>query len=101
MPLERIFVECVLSNKVLRVEVRNGIRVSDLIRELDLPLGFSCSGRGACVACIVYTQGALSQVSERERALLACAESDNGFWIPRVACLARVLGPVKIRTTYW
>ena len=101
MPVESFVVECVLSTKVMRLEARKSIRVADLIRESHLPLGFSCGGRGACLACIVYTQGQLSDVGDREHALLADIDAEDALWTPRVACLARVLGPAKISTTYW
>ena len=101
MSLEKFFVECVLSTKVMRVEARKASRVADLIREAQLPLGFSCGGRGACLACIVYTQGHFSEVGDREHSLLMGIESEDAGWTPRVACLAWALGPAKVRTTYW
>ena len=83
------------------IEVASGKRVADVIKSADMPLGFSCGGRGVCVACVVQTRGTFSTVSDRERALLNTTESAPKGWCNRIACLTRVLGDGVVRTTYW
>ena len=83
------------------VEARPGKRLSKVIRDAGLPLGYSCGGRGICVACIVQTQGELSVITEREASLLKSSDPAPYGWSNRVACLARIRGEVHVRTTYW
>lgn len=101
MSLDKIAVECVLSKESIPVEVPKNVRIADVIKGLELPLGFSCGGRGACVACIVYTQGHFSAVSKREQRLLLDIEPEDDLWVPRIACLTRIQGTSKVRATYW
>lgn len=66
-----------------------------------MPLGSSCDGAGICRACRVrVVQGAanLSPVSEFERAIAEGLALESN---ERLACLARVQGPVTITTEYW
>ena len=84
--------------------VRNR-RLSDLIREADLPLGFSCGGRGICTACVVQVCGLASAITRREATLLSqIADSEqnaSGDWSARIACLTRVIDTLEVKTTYW
>ena len=87
------------SNRVL--DVPTGKKLSDVIRDANMPLGFSCGGRGVCIACVVYTQGEFSPMTQRERDLLDSVESAPAGWRVRLACLARVQNDGAVRTTYW
>ena len=96
-----VTIDFVLSAGVQHLNDSKKSRLSDVIQTAQLPLGFSCGGRGACRACIVYIQGEVSSISEREYQLLSGVVVDDESWSPRVACLTRVLGPLKVRATYW
>ena len=87
------------SNRVL--DVPEGKRLADAIRAADLPLGFSCGGRGVCIACVVHTRGGFSAVTERERDLLNTVESAPTGWSARIACLTRIQQDGAVQTTYW
>lgn len=70
-------------------------------RRARVPIASSCRGEGVCKACRVrILRGAdnLSPQSEVERAAAVDADLDPD---ERLACLARVLGPVVITTSYW
>ena len=97
----KIEIDCILSSGVVHLEAVMKSRVSDVIRTNQLPLGFSCGGRGACRACVVYVQGDVSPMGERERQLLSTVDVGDEPWSPRVACLTRVAGPLKVRASYW
>lgn len=101
MSVESVSVDCLFSNQVVRIYAQPKARIADVIRAAELPLGFSCGGRAACVACIVYVEGTLTSVSKRESELLLGVDAHTDSGVPRIACLARILGPVKLRATYW
>ena len=62
-----------------------------------LPLASSCRGSGACQACLVRVlQGAEHLSAPSSRELAAGIQGDE-----RLACMARVHGPVTITTYYW
>lgn len=66
-----------------------------------VPIASSCRGTGACKACRVRVLDGASNLSlpeERERQVAFAAGLDDD---ERLACFARVLGPVSISTTYW
>ena len=66
-----------------------------------LPLGCSCDGQAICGWCKVeVTAGAdnLSPITEAERKLLRVMGSGTA---ERVACVAKVQGPVTITASYW
>ena len=83
------------------IEVPEGKRLADAIRAADIPLGFSCGGRGVCIACVVHTRGEFSAVTDRERELLNTVDSPPTGWCARVACLTRVQKDGAVQTTYW
>lgn len=83
------------------VETSRSRRLADLIRDSNMPLGFSCGGRGACVACVVHTRGEFSAIDEREVRLLDLVEPAPEGWSARIACLARLHGDGEVRATYW
>ena len=86
-------------NRILKASI--GKRLSDVIRHADLPLGFSCGGRGVCIACVVHTRGEFSKVTEREQNLLDTVPSPPDGWVARISCLTRLHGHGAVRTTYW
>jgi len=70
------------------------------IQRSGLPIGFSCRGQGVCTACVVLAKGSVSPVTEREGALLG-EPSDIHEYARRIACLARINGPVTLTVDYW
>jgi len=85
------------SGRVVRVALDTTL--INATREAGLPIGSSCDGRGACGWCrVTLLEGETSAPEARELALLdkIHARPDE-----RIACQARVLGPVTITTSYW
>ncbi|MFW5739671.1 MAG: 2Fe-2S iron-sulfur cluster-binding protein [Myxococcota bacterium] len=79
------------------IRVRPGTTLLSAAMDGQLPLASSCDGTGICKACVVrVVEGTmnLSPVAPMERE--AQLDIDQ-----RLACLARVAGPVSITTTYW
>ena len=67
-----------------------GITLSE-ITKVERP----CGGHGKCGKCKVIAKGALSDVTEAERALLSAEEIDQGV---RLACLTYAMGDCEIET---
>jgi uncharacterized 2Fe-2S/4Fe-4S cluster protein (DUF4445 family) len=79
---------------VIEREVEAGARLDDAILAAGVLLDRPCGGRGACGKCRVEASGALSPATEPELRALGPAALAAGF---RLACQARVLGPVQAR----
>lgn len=83
------------------VRVTPGTTLLEAARAAGLPLGSSCDGRAVCGWCrVAVLEGieGLSAADAEERELLGRIEADPA---ERLACQARVLGPVMITTSYW
>lgn len=81
------------------VRVAPGTTLMAATREAGLPIGSSCDGRGACGWCrVTVLEGEATSPQEHELELLAKVEASSA---ERIACQARVLGPLRITTTYW
>jgi len=70
-------------------------------RRARMGLASSCRGKGVCKACRVRIVSGAEHLSEptqleRDAAREAGLDPDE-----RLACLARVLGPVAVTTSYW
>jgi ferredoxin len=79
------------------VSVDAGTTVLQAARLARLPLASSCRGVGVCDACrvrVVRGGADLSAADGREQGTKL--ESDE-----RLACQARVSGPVTVTTSYW
>ena len=75
------------------VHVEDGTRVLDAAKSANIVVAATCGGRGICGACGVrVTAGALCAPDEAE--LAGLKRAPNGV---RLACRARVCGPVTIR----
>jgi ferredoxin len=73
----------------------------DAILQAGLGLGQSCDGIALCGFCRVQVLvGAdnLSPMNGEERKILAAQHADDD---ERLACCARILGPVTVTTAYW
>ena len=73
----------------------------DAILQTGLGLGQSCDGIALCGFCRVQVlAGAdnLSPMNGEEQKILAAQHADDD---ERLACCARILGPVTVTTTYW
>ncbi|MEE2789432.1 MAG: 2Fe-2S iron-sulfur cluster-binding protein [Myxococcota bacterium] len=86
------------------VTVTSGRRLLSVIREAGKPIGYACRGRGVCTACVVFVSGDAGPINDTEQALLdrvpVPVEIDREF-VPRIACLACVRGPLHVFATYW
>ena len=85
-----------MSEKILiklngRQEVATaGLTLSEIIKG-ERP----CGGHGRCGKCRVVARGALSRLTDTERALLSAEELARGV---RLSCLTRALGDCEIET---
>lgn len=92
-------VVCAPSGRTARVPP--GETLFQAIRLAGLPLGSSCDGDALCGWCrvrILEGADALSPMDAEEQRLLARKGADPD---ERIACLARVQGPVTVTTAYW
>ncbi|HML48315.1 MAG TPA: hypothetical protein PKE04_16350, partial [Clostridia bacterium] len=67
-------------------------RLSDLLIRCGAPVEMPCGGRGTCLKCKVWAQGALSAPDSREQELLG-DQAQAGY---RYACMAQALGDVRV-----
>jgi ferredoxin len=73
----------------------------DAVIQVGLGLGQSCDGIALCGFCRVQVQNGLENLSpmgEEERKILAAQHAAEN---ERLACCAKVSGPVTITTDYW
>lgn len=78
--------------------VREGTTLLAAVLRAGRPIGYSCRGRGVCVACRLLVEGEVSPIEPDEAALLARLDEPEGF---RIACLCRAQGDCRVRATYW
>lgn len=94
-----VSVVCEPSGRVAKV-VEN-LTLMDAVEQAMLPLGRGCDGVSLCGFCRVRViNGAenLSPVAHAEREILNGLRADAS---ERLACCARVRGPVTVTTGYW
>ena len=85
------------------IKAARGIGLLRAVLDADRPVGYSCRGRGVCVACALWVTGPASEISPTEAALLARlppSTREDGA-VQRIACLARLMGDVDIHADYW
>ena len=73
----------------------------DAIFQAALPLGQSCDGVALCGFCrvkVIEGLGNLTPAHGEETKILAAQHAGGN---ERLACCARVVGPVTITTDYW
>ena len=83
------------------VRVVHETSLLDSVLQAGLGLGQSCDGIALCGFCRVQVvEGIenLSPMAEEERKILAAQHGGDN---ERLACCARVSGPVTITTDYW
>ncbi|MEM2905861.1 MAG: ASKHA domain-containing protein [Candidatus Bathyarchaeia archaeon] len=89
-------VELVVQPIGLRGDVPKGSTVLGSLRKLGVPLAAPCGGRGTCGKCLVKVLDGEENLTTRtsaERALISGDMPNSGY---RLACLARLLGPVTV-----
>ncbi|MEN8164772.1 MAG: 2Fe-2S iron-sulfur cluster-binding protein [Acidobacteriota bacterium] len=94
-----VSVRCQPSGRVAKV-VENST-LMDAVQSVMLPLGRSCDGVSLCGYCRVRVVAGvenLSPVTQGEREILKGLRADAA---ERLACCARVQGPVTVTTSYW
>jgi len=87
--------------ETLTREVSDGSTLLDATRSAGLPIARACTGRGLCGRCdleILDGQGWLSPEAPGEREI---RERDAIPSARRLACQARVCGPVLVTASYW
>lgn len=97
--IEVATVRCEPSGREVRVV--SGSNLMDAVLQAGLPLGQSCDGVAMCGFCRVRVlEGIenLSAVGAEERKVMA---SQHAGLDERLACCARVRGPVTVTTDYW
>jgi len=83
------------------VRVIRETNLLDAVLQTGLGLGQSCDGIALCGFCRVQVLEGLENLSpmgEEERKILAAQHAGDN---ERLACCARVGGPVTITTDYW
>jgi ferredoxin len=97
--LEVAAVRCEPSGREARVV--HDTNLLDAVLQTGLGLGQSCDGIALCGFCRVQVLEGLENLTpmgEEERKVLAAQHAGDD---ERLACCARVRGPVKITTDYW
>ena len=82
-------------------EVARGASLFRAVLRARLPLARSCRGTGVCALCrltVVGEGSGLAPPSELEAQL---ARREGAVPGERFACLARVVGDVSVRASYW
>lgn len=80
------------------LDVPAGTSLLAAVLRAGRPIGYSCRGRGVCVACRLRVEGEISAVEADEERLLASLAEPAAY---RIACLGRVLGDCRVRADYW
>ena len=97
--VEASTVRCEPSGREVRVVHESNLL--DAVLQSGLGLGQSCDGIALCGFCRVQVLAGLENLSpmgDEERKILAAQRTGkNG----RLACCARISGPVTITTDYW
>jgi len=92
-------VRCEPSGREVRVV--HDTNLMDAVLQTDLGLGQSCDGTALCGFCRVQVLEGLENLAlagEEEHKVLAAQHSGDN---ERLACCARVSGPVTITADYW
>jgi ferredoxin len=92
-------VRCEPSGREVRVVHETNLL--DAVLQTGLGLGQSCDGIALCGFCrvtVLEGEENLTPMAEEERKVLA---SQHGGDDERLACCARINGPVTITTDYW
>ena len=87
--------------ETLTREVLEGTSLLDAARAAGLPIARACTGRGLCGRCdleVLDGHGCLSPETPDEREI---RERDDIPSARRLACQARVCGPVRVTAGYW
>lgn len=82
-----------------RINVAKHTTIYDAILALDLPLSALCGGKGACGKCLIRilkSSGNISEPTEKEFKTLGEEKISEGY---RLACQAKVLGPLRVYLT--
>ena len=83
--------EVLFSARGLTVQAELEETLLSCIRRAGLSVESTCNGRGVCGKCRVTAQGALTAADDKEREHLVGQPEDV-----RLACMARVLGKVRV-----
>ena len=97
--IEASVVRCEPSGREVRVV--HDTNLLDAVLQTGLGLGQSCAGIALCGFCRVQVVEGLENLSpmgEEEHKLLAAQHAGDN---ERLACCARISGPVVITTDYW
>jgi ferredoxin len=73
----------------------------DAVHQVSLPLGQSCDGIALCGFCRVTVVDGLANLSPPGSEEIKILRSLHAGPDERLACCAKVLGPVTITTDYW
>ena len=84
------------------LRVAPGTPLDRVARDAGVPLAQACRGAGLCGRCAVEVvaggSSGLSGCEPAERETIERQGVQPGF---RLACCARVLGPIDVTTPYW
>lgn len=88
-------------HETVTFSLASGATLMDAVRGAGLPIASSCSGNSLCARCgveILAGREHVSMESTREAELKRSNRIEPGL---RLACLARVEGPVEVTASYW
>lgn len=83
------------------VTVVHDTTLLDAVLQASLPLGQSCDGIALCGFCRVTVVDGLANLSPRVGEELKLLQSLHAGPTERLACCAKVQGPVVLTTDYW
>ncbi|HOC41623.1 MAG TPA: 2Fe-2S iron-sulfur cluster-binding protein [Thermoanaerobaculales bacterium] len=99
LKVETAIVRCVPSGR--EVAVVHDTSLVEAVHQASLPLGQSCDGVGVCGFCRVRVLAGAANLTppaaEESRLLKTLRARPE----ERLACCARIAGPVTITTDYW
>lgn len=73
----------------------------EALLEGGLPVASSCSGDGVCAKCKITVLAGMENLSPENEIESFLREKNNIPKNQRISCQTRVLGDVKVDTSYW
>jgi ferredoxin len=83
------------------IDVATGTNLMSAIIAAERPIGSSCGALGICAKCFVQVLEGADQLSKPNPIEKKLLEREKFSSDTRISCQTKVLGDVKITTTYW
>jgi 2Fe-2S ferredoxin len=85
----------------LRLAIETGATLLEAARRAGLPIASACGADGICGRCAVRVLSGAGGLSPESEAEARVKRSNRIASELRLACRARILGPVEIGASYW